>query len=81
MSVTEGCKQDNGKWQIKRFHAVLSGRKGGLKDLSLRPKGLKVLFQDTTSKIHKNWTAFQNLLEQTIFPLQEKNNRHEVCSV
>lgn len=77
VSMTEGCKQyKQSEWQAKCLCAVLSGRKGGLKDLSLLPKGLKVLFQDTTSKVYKNWTVFQNLLKQTIFPLQAKNNRH-----
>lgn len=44
--------------QAKCLYAVVSGRKGGLKDLSLLPKDIKVLFQDTTSKISKNRTVF-----------------------
>lgn len=67
--------------QAKYLYTVVSGRKGGLKELSLLPKDLKVLFQDTTSKISKNWTVFQNLLKQAVFPLQAKNNSHEVWSV
>lgn len=59
----------------------LSVGKGGVKDLSLLPKDLKVPFQDSTSKIHKKKRLFIKISLSKLFSYCRQRIRGMECGV